>query len=185
MARAVPARIRVAVDVVDPAPDARVLEVGCGAGVAMLELCERLVDGHITGLDRSAAALTHAEKRLRRFLDEGRADLQHRDLAAFHGDGRPYDVVFGVDVNVFWTGPAEVEAAARLRDLVADDGVVHLLFSSPDGTDPGRAAGPTATALERAGFDTRADVVDGVLCVAGRPRPVRGPQRSAGGTIQM
>ena len=169
MADRVPARIRVAVDVMDPPPDARVLEIGCGPGVAMALLCERLVDGHVTGLDRSATAIERAERRLARHLDDGRADLQHRDLAAFHGDGRPFDVVFAVDVNVFWTGPSQTEAS-RLRDLVADTGVVHLFFAPPGDLAGHPAAERTAAALERAGFEARADVVDGVLCVTGRPR---------------
>jgi trans-aconitate methyltransferase len=165
----VPARIRVAVDVVAPAPDARVLEVGCGPGVAIALLCRRLVDGHVTGLDRSATAIERAEKRLRRHLDDGVADLQQRDLTAVHGDGRPYDVVFAVNVNLFWTGPAQV-ATSRLRDLVDDAGRVHLLYEAPDGADGDRAARGAATALEHGGFDARWTVVDGIRCVTGAPR---------------
>ncbi|WNB86940.1 class I SAM-dependent methyltransferase [Cellulomonas sp. ATA003] len=167
-----PHRIRVAVDVVDPAPDARVLEIGCGPGVAMALLCERLPDGHVTGLDRSATAIARAERRLRRHLDAGRADLQHRELTTFHGDGRPYDVVLAVDVNAFWTGPAEA-AASRLVDLLADDGVVHLLFAPPDGVDGHPAGERTVAALRHVGLDACCDVVDGVLCVtAPHRRPV-------------
>ena len=170
MADRVPTRIRVAVDRVDPAPDARVLEVGCGPGVAMRLLCERLVDGHVTGLDRSTTAIERAEKRLARYLDDGRADLQHRDLAEFHGDGRPFDAVLAVNVNVFWTGPADVECA-RLRDLVADDGVVHLVIEPPGGATADHPAGVRAAgALERAGFAAWSEVVDGLVCVTGRPR---------------
>ncbi len=173
MADRVPARLRVAVDVVDPAPDARVLEVGCGPGVAMALLCARLVEGHVTGLDRSATAIERAEKRLRRFLEDGRADLQHRDLVAFHGDGRPYDSIFAVDVNAFWTGPADGEAS-RLRDLVADDGVVRLFYDPPGGAEGHPAADRSAAALRRVGLVARTEVVDGILCVtarAGRPAP--------------
>jgi trans-aconitate methyltransferase len=168
VAARVPARIRVAVDVVDPAPDARLLEIGCGPGVAMELVCRRLVDGHITGLDRSATAIARAEQRLSRYLDDGLADLQHRDLAAFHGDGRPFDVVFAINVNVFWTGPAEQETS-RLRDLVADGGVVHVFYETPGGADASRTATLTTSALERAGFDAGTGVVDGILCVTGRP----------------
>jgi protein-L-isoaspartate O-methyltransferase len=169
MVMAVPARIRVAVDAVDPSPDARVLEVGCGAGVAMALVCERLTDGHVTGLDRSATAIAHAEKRLRRYLDDGVADLQHRDLAGFHGDGRPYDVVFAVNVNVFWTGPAEDETA-RLRDLVDDAGLVHLVYETPEGADRHRVADRSTSALERARFDVRPTVRDDVLWITATPR---------------
>ncbi|WP_298459889.1 cyclopropane-fatty-acyl-phospholipid synthase family protein [uncultured Cellulomonas sp.] len=168
----VPRRIRVAVDRLAPAPDARLLEVGPGPGVAMALICRELTDGHITGLDRSATAIARAEKRLASYLEVGRADLQHRDLAGFHGDGRTFDQVFAIDVNVFWTDPAHAEVA-RLRDLVADDGVVHLFADPPDGAADRLAAARAAGALASAGFTVVTEVVDGVVCVTGRPGPAR------------
>ncbi len=170
MSRHVPARIQVAVDVVAPGPDDRLLEIGCGPGVAMDLVCERLDDGHVTGLDRSATAIARAEKRLWRHLEKGSADLQHRDLAGFHGDGRPFDAVFAINVNVFWANPAGPEAA-RLRELVADDGVVRLFYERPRGVHDSRAADVTRSVLGAAGFATRADVIDDVLCVTGTPLP--------------
>src|SRR5687767_10101146 len=103
MAEKIPRRLWTAVEILDPPPSARVLEVGCGAGVAAGLVCRRLTSGHLTALDRSATALERAERRLVDYLDDGRLDLQHRELADFLGDGRPYDLVFAVNVNLFWT----------------------------------------------------------------------------------
>ena len=137
---------------------------------SVMQVCERLDDGHVTGMDRSATAIARAEKRLWRHLENGLADLQHRDLAGFHGDGRPYDAVFAVNVNVFWAAPAEPEAA-RLRELVADDGVVRLFYELPGGVQDSRAADRTRSVLGHAGFATRVDVIDAILCVTGTPLP--------------
>lgn len=171
MARPVPDRIRLAVEALDGlAPDVRVLEVGCGSGVAAELLCAKVPDGHVTALDRSATAVARAEARLRRWCDAGVADVAERELAAFHGDGRPYDAVLAVDVNAFWTGPADAEVA-RLRDLVAPDGVVHLWFSPPGGADrdPRDPGGRAAEALRRGGFAAEVEHVEGHAHVVARP----------------
>jgi cyclopropane fatty-acyl-phospholipid synthase-like methyltransferase len=169
MARAVPERIRVAVDSLDLRPDARVLEIGCGTGVAAELLCRRLPDGRVTALDRSGAAVTHAERRLARWIDAGIADVVERDLARFHGDGRPYDVVLAINVNVFWTGPA-VEAVARVADLLADDGAAHLWFEPPPGGDATSAGRGAKEALIARGLDAEADAVGDLAHVVGRHR---------------
>ena len=167
MTQRVPERLRVAVEVLDPAPDARILEVGCGAGVAVGLICDRLTTGHVTGLDRSATALERAEKRLARCLEEGRADLQYKDLAAFHGDGRPYDAIFAVNVNVFWVQPAAAEVA-RLVELLVEGGVVRLFYELPDGTDDERVVSGARAALEAGGFSVEAARTDDVVHLAGR-----------------
>lgn len=176
MARPVPRRIRLAVDALDLRPDARVLEVGCGTGVAAALLCARVPEGHVTALDRSATAVGHAERRLARWLDAGVADVAERDLVAFHGDGRPYDAVLAINVTLFWTAPAgapdaagaAATAVARLDELLADDGAAHLWFEAPPGADAAEAGERARAALAAGGLHAEATLVEGLAHVVGR-----------------
>ena len=167
MARPVPPRIRLAVDALDLRPDARVLEVGAGTGVAAELLCARVPEGHVTVLDRSATAVAHAERRLARWLAAGVADVTERDLAAFHGDGRPYDAVLAINVNVFWTGQAHHEVA-RVSDLLADDGAAHLWFSPPPGGDAAGVGDRARASLVAGGLRAEVHLVDALAHVVGR-----------------
>jgi cyclopropane fatty-acyl-phospholipid synthase-like methyltransferase len=62
-----------AVETMQVRPDGRVLEIGCGAGVAVGLVCERLVDGRITAIDRSEAMTALASRRNREHVASGRA----------------------------------------------------------------------------------------------------------------
>ena len=83
-----------AVDTLALDPADRVLEVGCGHGVAVSLVCERLTSGRITAIDRSKKMIEMAARRNREHVAGGRAVLKTAALEkADFGDER-FDKVF-------------------------------------------------------------------------------------------
>jgi SAM-dependent methyltransferase len=166
---AVPERIVWAVALLAVAPDDQILEIGCGPGVAMALVCERLEGGRITGIDRSPTAIERTRARNAQHLAAGRAVVQRVNLAEFRGEPDQFDKAFGVNVNLFWTGRADAVCEV-LRRVLKAGGVVHLVYSGPDPTATPEVGPTVAANLERHGFTT--EVIRGpttaTLCVTGR-----------------
>jgi SAM-dependent methyltransferase len=129
---AVPERIRWAVETLDPGPDDRLLEIGCGPGVAVAAVCERLDGGQVVAIDRSATAIARAAKRNQDHLGAGRAVLLTAALedvapADVLQGGRRFDKVFAMNVNLFWVRSPARELAI-VRDLLAPGGALYLFY---------------------------------------------------------
>jgi trans-aconitate methyltransferase len=147
MTAGVPERLRWAVEELDIAPDDRILEVGCGPGVAVSLVAQRLGGGSVTGVDRSAHAIDRATQRNAAHVAAGRVELRHAELAALAGE--PFDKVFAVNVNAFWLRPAGVEWAVVMGLLRRPGGVLHLVYETPGAAQVERVAETLTTAMAR------------------------------------
>src|SRR3954453_4333523 len=91
-----------AVDTLALDPADRVLEVGCGHGVAVWLVCERLTSGQITAIDRSQKMIEMATRRNREHIAGGRAVLKRAALEKAEFGNERFDKVFAFNVAPFW-----------------------------------------------------------------------------------
>ena len=140
-----------AVDVLAVEPDERLLEIGCGHGVAVSLVCERLDGGTITAIDRSQKMIEMARKRNAEYVAAGAASFQTATpLDADLGDAR-FDKVFAINVGMFWR-QRPVRELAILREHLAPEGRLFLFHEPPPGSTTPPDAGPVRALLEDNGF---------------------------------
>jgi SAM-dependent methyltransferase len=151
--RAAP-RLMWAVDLLDVGPDDRVLEVGCGHGVAVSLICERLVGGHVTAVDRSPRMIEMATRRNAEHVAAGRASFQPAPLAAAHLGAARFDKVLAVHVGAFLRDPA-AELAVVGRHL-APVGRLYLVHQPLDPAAVERTVERQAAVLVEHGFSVLA-----------------------------
>lgn len=128
-----------AVAELDPAPDARVLEVGYGPGVTIAEMATKLTGGHIVGVDRSEVMLAQAKRRNKGSVAQGRVDLRVGDAQELDPDLTGFDLIYGINVWQFW--PDQAATIAALGDRLAPDGRLAVVYMQPPtGTTTGAVA---------------------------------------------
>jgi SAM-dependent methyltransferase len=150
-------------DLVAPSPSDRVLEVGCGHGVLVSLLAERLTDGVVIGVDRSAAMIAAAGRRNRVAIRGGRVRLVTAAVTDADLGVRAVDVVVSFDVRAFWTPPGHAWEVVD-RVLTRAGRVVVAFSVMGTGSD-----GPVTAAIERLAGER------GFACAAvhrGRTRPM-------------
>lgn len=110
MSGAASERLVWAVETLDVAPDDQVFEVGCGHGVAVSLVCERLTTGQVTAIDRSPKMIEAARRRNAAFPDAEFivASLEDADLGA-----RRFDKILAVRVGLFHREPERARALAE------------------------------------------------------------------------
>jgi SAM-dependent methyltransferase len=153
-------RLRWAVEVLEVDPADRVLEVGCGHGVAVSLVCERLDSGRITAVDRSPKMIEAARRRNAAFADRTRfiaASIEEAEL----GD-ESYDKAFAVHVAAL---ERPGKALDTVRERLAPSGGLYLFSRAPGWKrrdDAERFGRRLCEVLEGAGF-ARAETVVGEL----------------------
>jgi ubiquinone/menaquinone biosynthesis C-methylase UbiE len=109
-------------------PGDHVLEIGCGHGVAVSLVCERLTSGRITAIDRSKKMVEMAARRNREHIAEGRAVLKAVALEKADFRDERFDKVFAFNVAPFWLQPKE--ALGIVRRQLAPGGATYVFWDA-------------------------------------------------------
>jgi len=110
-------------------PGDRVLEIGCGQGVAATMVCQLLSTGTLTAIDRSTKMVEAATRRNAVYVATGKAEFLIASLEDMNLGDRRFDLVFAVRVGLFHREPDR--AHALLRPWLAPDARVCTFFDVP------------------------------------------------------
>jgi ubiquinone/menaquinone biosynthesis C-methylase UbiE len=122
-------RLRSIVEQLEIRPDDRVLEIGCGHGVAATFVCERLEGGRLTAVDRSAKMIEAAARRNAEYVAAGKAEFLVATLEDLDLGDRRFDKIFAVRVGLFHRDPER--AHGLVEPWLAPGGSVLAFFDPP------------------------------------------------------
>ena len=124
-------RFQWAAAIMEIKPDDHILEIGCGAGVAVTILATSLAKGTITAIDQSESMIKKASARNAAFVANGKAIFAATSLATLTLKKR-YTKIFAFNVSAFWK-EASSELAV-IKRLLAPQGQLYIFHQPPPGT---------------------------------------------------
>lgn len=123
-------RQRVFIERMKVRPNDRVLEIGCGHGVAASLVCERLSTGRYTAIDRSRKMIEAATRRNSRYVEEGKAEFLLGDLQTIDLGERLFDKIFAQRVRLFHDDPDLARSLSKR--WLAPRGKVFVEYDEPE-----------------------------------------------------
>jgi len=129
---------------VQQTPTERVIELGCGPGVAVAALADRATRGLVVGVDQSEVVIGQARRRNADAIRQGRVRLIHAPVERLQVTDGPFDAALAVNTVGMWP-----DLATRLREIgqrLRPGGRIALV-SQP--RCPGATAATSAAAADR------------------------------------
>lgn len=94
-------------------PNDRILEIGCGPGVAATLVCGQLKGGRYVAVDRSPKMVAAAAKRNSEFVKSGVAEFIQGSLETLDLGDAKFDKVFAMRVRLFHDDEKRARALAE------------------------------------------------------------------------
>jgi ubiquinone/menaquinone biosynthesis C-methylase UbiE len=110
-------------------PTDRVLEIGCGHGVAASAVCKILTTGNYVGIDRSSKMISSSSKRNQDSVDSGKATFLIQELEKLTLPGQKFNKIFAVRVRLFYTRPKY--ARQLVEKYLVEGGKITIIYDTP------------------------------------------------------
>lgn len=110
-------------------PDDRILEIGCGHGVAVSLMGEYLKRGFITAIDRSQRMIESAQRRNAKLVALKRVEFFVAEFEAFDPGDVTFDKILAVRVGLFHREPARARVLASR--WLKDGGKLFVEYDEP------------------------------------------------------
>ena len=124
-------RLRTIVEAMKIRPGDRILEIGCGHGLAATYICEKLKTGRLVAIDRSKKMIDAAIRRNRQYVDSGTAEFHHADVLNFDPGPIRFDKILAVRVALFHRGDAAAAARSHIKAWLTQTGKTCLIYDEP------------------------------------------------------
>ena len=117
MADKISPRLSAIVDALPIKAGMRILEIGCGPGVASREIVRRFSNTYVLGIDRSASAIQKARSNSQNEMRPGNLEYRVAAIEDFELEkaDKPFDLAFAVRVGVLDGRHPEIEELAFLK----------------------------------------------------------------------
>lgn len=132
----------------------RILEVGCGPGIALKTCAKKSPSCLLTGLDHSDVMIRQAGRRLKSETDRGKVQLIKGELSDLNPDECSFDRIFSINVVQFL--PDTERFFIEQRERLADGGLVLTTYQprhkNPTSADARQMGHRIEQAMTNAGF---------------------------------
>lgn len=145
-------RFEWALSVLDVKPNHKVLEIGCGVGLAVEIIAPKFKDGYIVAIDKSQPMIQKAIKRNQEFIDDNKVKFYQSEFVEFSYD-HPFDKIFCFNVNLFWTQKKILSESQMIKSNLAKRGSLYLLFGPMFSGGYKKIGTNVKAALESENFD--------------------------------
>lgn len=155
-------------------PDSRVLEVGCGPGLALKSCAEQVSDGNVVGLDHSPVMIAQARNRVSKAGMAPRVSLMVGGIEKLDGWTMSFDRIYSLNVIQFI--PDKADYFRAVYNALDNNGMCITTYQPRmDNDDPNGAAAMAdeiASLMQSSGFQKieRVEIVarpTPAICVSG------------------